>query len=119
MWPPGSNFQFSELELRARFAICQGRACRFIMDSECHRTSGGGGSKLEVGSESPGSSSVRDPHRESTDHVASRHPGPAPGDQCSTSLGMGAATRPEGMSKNQWKKLLKEQRRKEKREEWK
>lgn len=91
----------------------------FIMDSECHRTSGGGGSKLEVGSESPGSSSVRDPPRESTDHVASRHPGPAPGDQCSTSLGMGAATRPEGMSKNQWKKLLKEQRRKEKREEWK
>ena len=84
---------------------------------ECHGASGGGGSQLEIGSESPGSSSVWDPHRESTDHVATRHPGPAPGGQSSASLE--AATRPEGMSKNQWKKLLKEQQRKEKREEWK
>ena len=70
-----------------------------------------------IGSESPGSSNIHDPRPETSDHVASRHPGPVPGDQCSTSLE--AATRPEGTSKNQWKKLLKEQRRKEERKEWK
>ena len=70
-----------------------------------------------IGSESPGSSNIHDSRPETSDHVVSRHPGPAPGDQCSTSLE--AATRPEGMSKNQWKKLLKEQRRKEERKEWK
>ena len=111
----GGNFRFSATELCADFA--RGRACTSTMYSECHGASEEGGSQLEIGSESPGSSSVHDPRLETTDHVASRHPGPTPGGQCSTSLE--AATRPEGMSKNQWKKLLKEQRRKEERKEWK
>lgn len=39
-------------------------------------------------------------------------------DQCSvTPLGVGS--RPEGMSKNQWKKVLRQQQREEQREEWK
>ena len=118
MTPGGLIFGLRMVPLRGRARFANwGRACMSTMYSECYGASEEGGSQLEIASESPGISSVHDPRPETSDHVASRHPGPAPGGQCNTSLE--AATRPEGMSKNQWKKLLKEQRRKEERKEWK